>query len=364
MMNEAGPDEVRDHSHEQELRKVVDCVWRHLLSDDRDPARALFNIHQNIAIDKVCALNWRKPCIDLFLNHGQVLLSNAERLRMLTKNDSVFAVPEMSDEGLEALAGDWLALYFLGVPHVELWETVAFFAEGSGFPRGASLCKAVGDVYRRARKSWLQHADSKAFAEARVFVVDHNPLAIWGKDRQMRGASVEDLFNLLGAMYELLQLRLYVEAGGPILYLVPEESLRVAFRTDAGELDSQALFLWNLLAKGFPQRFADRQAVHIVRDENVQGMPECVVGPLHGVFRIRTTQPGSNGKGGYTPERAGNFMASRICTEFREKLGAARIDDNPTLQAVNDETPPGKIAQYLPGRRAPSMVSIPAGGSG
>jgi hypothetical protein len=323
--------EVSAIEHAEALRKLTLCVQKQVMA--RDSGKSLFNIHQEIANDADIGTAIRTRYIDVFLAHGYALLGKVEGGRLAVDDSSVFAVPEVDDSVLEAITADWLALYFLGVPCADLWESVTFFAEGSGFPRGASLCKAVGDVYRRARKTWLRTAPRPESPNTLVYVLDHNPVRMWKKDAPEKMAEPGNVIHYLGAMYEFLQLRLYLKAGGPMRFYVPHASLQRALGATSEALNEQIGFMWFLLTLTFPKQFMDRQLVHIVCDENVSVMSGCVVSPIQGIFRVRENLHGKLQASTPAPERAGNYLASRICEEFRKSMMKVNIDNAPTLQS-------------------------------
>ena len=309
---------------------------------------SLFDIHQQIAL--AIGNKYRCKYIDLFLSDGRALLQKVSSSRATVADSSIFSVAETEDEVLERFTANWLALYFLGTPFVDLWEAVAFFSEGSGFPRGASLCKAVGDVYRLARKSHLQRPFGNASCEKRLYVLDHNPLTMHKQNRESskgeRDKELQEIICELGATYELLQLRLYLESGGPIRFYVPDTSLQRVLSADEGERRAQTRFMWMQLKLAFPKRFEGEQKVHVVHDENLSYMPGCVISPIQGIFRTRENVPGRPHGMNSNPGRAGNYMASRITEEFRNKMEQVNTDNEPTLQSLDYQAFHEKCGQY------------------
>jgi hypothetical protein len=297
----------------------------------------------------------RGPLISQFAQEAERLVGDAEKLRSTVTGTSVYSSPEAPDELLEYLTGTWLALYFLACPSIHPWEAVAFFAEGSGFPRGASLCKAVGDVYRGARKTYLRdRAREDATALKPVYVLDHNPLTLKQiMDLLARSQNCADktaVFRLkiafLGMMYERLQLALYLHAGGPIYFYVPRSSLRKALMAkpkdlpqdevdERKELTSKADFMHEQLLHCFPTQYIETQFVLIVEDEALSYMPGCVLGPTEGIFRTRNVRGDFSLVG-----RAGNYLPTRVFSEFANKLQKLRPEKQAqqSLQTLNSGT--------------------------
>ncbi|MFL9922346.1 hypothetical protein PQR75_45300 [Paraburkholderia fungorum] len=238
-------------------------VGKTLFSDLGDAG--LFTFHHRLYSEMDLEFGYqRKSFIDLFLKCGGQFLKEAQRFRLVTEAHSIYATPEAPGSLMNNLAGNWLALYFMGIPFVHLWEPVMFFSEGSGFPRGASLCKVVGDIYRDSRIAYVRDPSKGS----RVLVLDHNPLAFPSLERSLQTllkngqhtseTLLETANAYLGALYELLQMRLYLHAGAPIKFMVPQASLLQAFKSRVEKLpekerlekhEEDIAYLWRWLCQ-------------------------------------------------------------------------------------------------------------------
>lgn len=321
---------------------IADNVWN--LMNGNDAGFCIFNFHAHFCdINKIRS---RRPAlIRSFLDHASNATRSISAQRPTLPSGSIFATPELGDDEIDALAGDWLALYFLGIAFPQIWEPVSFFAEGSGFPRGPSLCKAVGDIYRQARLGYVRQPD----LNHHVYVLDHNPLAIGAlgaRYQQKRNRATAIAF--LGMLYELLQLRLYLHSGGPLTFCVPGASLERALASElrrnsvntATALDAEkvthtaASFLWQQLQKAYPPSRRSRQKVCIgsKADTELSLMPGCVMASTQGIFRTRVadlvmTKQTQNERSetqraleASNIGRAGNYLPSRMLKTFRHKL--------------------------------------------
>jgi hypothetical protein len=330
------PDLIKPSGHyKTAFRILTSCVRQKIIYPEE--GKSLFVLHDAILKDGPLE-RIRKHLIRVFTADADNLLQpHTDEARLEPS-------PADLDKLMERLTGSWLAMYFLGCPLMQAWEAVAFLAEGSGFPRGASLCKAVGDVYRKARKSYLAALnDAHATGEQRaVYVLGHNPLAL-GKmidnmklrenptaprpKKKEKDPFVTDLI-CLGMLYERLQLALYLHAGGPMRFYVPRSSLEQAFidyESDAGrprdeQLEWNVAFLWKELEHCFSPRFAHKQFVRIVDHPDLNYMPECILTPTQGIYRTRGVAPKEN------PGLAGNYLPTRVRTQFEEKMEAVGAD--------------------------------------
>lgn len=318
--------------YQRSFRALTACVRGRIMQRADDPS--IFNLHDTIIKHGEFRLE-RKKLIGLFVRDAEDLLNGIAKNRAVVEESSIFSTPEASDELLERLTGDWLALYFLGFPFVHLWEAVAFFAEGSGFPRGATLCTAVGGVYRSARKSYVAGSHGGLLDEEiqPVYVLDHNPMVMrkimdtMEKSDASAGnggkpLSLSIYIAFLGMLYERLQLALYLHSGGPMRFCVPAGSLKRTLQGRASssaaeaeqELDLNIAFMWAELKHCFRDEFSQKQSIRIVDDEELNYLPGCVLRPTQGIFRTREN-PKKLSLG-----RAGNYLATRVRKEFLEKL--------------------------------------------
>ncbi len=226
------------------------------------------------------------------------ILSGCDKLLADASRNSLDGASFEVEDRMENLAGAWLGLYFLGMPFIHPWEPVAHHAERNGYYRGAGICKATGDVYRDARKSLRNERPRGSAEKEAVLVLDHNPLAI-----RHLVASPEPaprvFIAALGACYELLQLRLYVRAGGPIRHLVFDTTVAHRLAQDGGGMSrredkpAQAAVdaLWAMAAQcyeigGPARRQLDQDRLTVIKPQSdIARMPACVLSPSKGVFR-------------------------------------------------------------------------------
>ncbi|WP_233886343.1 hypothetical protein [Paraburkholderia flagellata] len=300
----------------QELTTEVDKILR-VGEEQGSP----FDIHKAIALSG-CVDKRHIAIIDDLLRIAAQLTKHADGQRKLPHGrDSLMDTQEGSDELLDLLTGTWLCLYFLGMPFVQIWEYVLFFADDSGFTKGASLCKAAGDVYRAARISRCENVASMRNDTDVLYVLDHNPLAVDHLIRKTKHRLL-DWCATLGALYELLQLRLYLEVGGPLVFRVPQLSLARALKHYVIKYREEEVYvagnLWRLLKRTFPDRHKAVQSALVIAEEDLSYMPGCVIGTKRGVYRTRveTHEPAIQSGSG----RAGNFVPSRLLATYRDRI--------------------------------------------
>jgi hypothetical protein len=242
-----------------------------------------------------------------------------------SQSDYSDAMSPESDQLIEALTLAWLVLFFLGIPFIHPWEVVLRLIERTGFPRGSSICKACGDLYRQARKG-LALKSSTASASP-VYFLDHNPLAL---DR-LRAVKKEKGFKhksaILGACYELLQLRLYVLEHGAIKHFVFEDYLQMRLLNPATR-PAMIESLWRMiqLVYGGNSTNHSTAAVRVIEsDDDVQHMPGCVLSGQNGVFRTRSRHSDLKNEN-ILIAPSGNYIGTRQVVQYRNRLDDRRDD--------------------------------------
>ena len=243
---------------------------------------------------------------------SSMLLTNAAPLLAKANSLPLDANPEQLEPLLKYLSGVWLGLYFLGIPFIHPWEPVARHAERNGYQRGPAIFKAAGDVYREARRRSAGSPASRTAEqptttvappkgpaaaaereEPEMLLLDPNPIAI--RDRAFQDDRSPDfVLAAIGACYELLQLRLYLQAGGSIRHFVFRSTLQETFQKGADPRTGKdpADELWALAQRSYGLRDGGdnkkQQIVVIDPDETIKRMPPSVVlSTRQGIFRSR-----------------------------------------------------------------------------
>lgn len=227
----------------------------------------------------------------------RVLLRCARRLIETDRSDEPVKNPRTL---MRDLTGTWLGLYFLGTPFPHPWEPVARYAERHGYDRDGGIFKAAGDVYRSARRA-LPSGLATAAAKP-LMLLDLGPLAYrqFVKDAKGRDADLSATVRALGACYEMLQLRLYIRAGGPIKHFILEDTLRSLVDKNADHtqkmIDLATRAYGSLPAKSSGQTITIAEQSQDVY-KSLMRMPGCVLAPNEGVYRSRlTANGGANGQ--------------------------------------------------------------------
>ena len=257
------------------------------------------------------------------------------------------AVPPTEDTLIELLTGAWLGLYFLSTPFVHPWERALRIAQGSGgLPGGACLSKAIGDLYRHSRLSGIRNfgrfsamAEDKTADAAGILVLDIDPLSMSRRLYRPIVDNTDDIRPLsdvligISTCYELLQLRLYVEEGLPIKYILPFVAIGAPTTPAAPRGDRRNM--WFALASVFPNEGAD---VHwrfnprklgsvvaqevLVIDHEMTTVPQCVLGHQIGVQGLRL-DPMPKASAHRAP-LAGNYLAKNLLEMYRRQLQSAK----------------------------------------
>lgn len=369
------PPPVASSEYQDAFKQLTILVRKKVMTPEK--GYSIFNLHHSLLLSSELR-SAREDMAKLFVQDAEILLRHAEAGRALFGSGSLFSSAEAGDRLLERLTGTWLAMYFLGCPNIQPWEAVAFFAEGSGFPLGASLCKAAGDVYRGARKAWIPplHKEPNPSSDQTLYVLDHNPLAIQrmmneidmrtsdGEQADGPTLSFSTYIAALGMLYERLQLALYLHSGAPMHFYVHRESLRSAMRHYADKTVGPPLpwnwpeeIMWREIESCFPEKFAADQLVHIADDDTLSYMPGCVLAPHEGMYRSREAHVKEK------HAQPGNYLPTRLHAEFRNNLKKATPTERErvALQCNHDMfVAECKRVTYLSTRPAESPPASPA----
>lgn len=263
----------------------------------------------------------------------RLLLRCARRLIETDRSDESVRNPRKL---MRDLTGVWLGLYFLGTPFPHPWEPVARYAERHGYDRDGGIFKAAGDVYRSARRA-LQPSGGGRVARPPLMVLDLGPLAYRQVVRLAEGGSagssamdLSAIVRALGACYEMLQLRLYVRAGGPIEHVILEETLRALVGKSVGNIQDMVALAMHVYGS-LPAKSADQGIVIVKPDqvayESLAKMPSCVLAPGEGVYRSRLTANGG---------ASGNRVTDDQLFLYRQTLGQA-VDPQAGGHRLHDE---------------------------
>ena len=267
------------------------------------------------------------------------------------------AVPPTEGTLIELLTGVWLGLYFLSTPFVHPWEKALRIAEGSGgFPGGACLSKAIGDLYRLSRQAGIRDfgrfkdmaTAPKCIACAGVLVLDLYPLSLnerlFKPGSENASRTLADVLIAISTCYELLQLRLYVEEGLPITYILPFKAIGEATDPKAPEAaEGRRVKMWLALASVFPndrsgvawtfrqEKRGDSviQRVLIVESE-MKSVPQCVLGHQIGVQGVRL-DPGSQEDSQNRGTIAGTYVARNLLESYRKELSSVQGEEVLTM---------------------------------
>ncbi|KRC03837.1 hypothetical protein ASE11_24765 [Hydrogenophaga sp. Root209] len=237
------------------------------------------------------------------------------------------------------LTGTWLGLYFLGTPFPHPWEPVARHAERNGYDRDGGIFKAAGDVYRSARRALPSRANRGDTMP--LTLLDLGPLAYrqFVKPAEGRGddLSAMDLsatVRALGACYEMLQLRLYIRAGGPIEHVILEDTLRALVHKDANnvlELVDLARHAYGSL----PAKSSCQTITIALRSQVAYGqlkqMPGCVLAPHEGVYRSRVKANGGP-NGNRLPEDQRNLYRDALLEAAAPTTGGHKFGNEVELR--------------------------------
>lgn len=238
------------------------------------------------------------------------------------------------------LTGTWLGLYFLGTPFPHPWEPVARHAERHGYDRDGGIFKAAGDIYRSARRA-LPSEGGRVTAMP-LMLLDLGPLAYQQlvKPAESRGADLSAMnlsatVSALGACYEMLQLRLYIRAGGPIDHVILEDTLRALVAKNANNIQEMVDLATHAYGS-FPTKSSGQTITIAQRSQaaykRLTKMPGCVLGPSEGVYRSRlTTDGGANGNRVTDAQRS--LYRDTLCEAVAPERGGHRLADEADLRA-------------------------------
>lgn len=254
---------------------------------------------------------------DAYLDTG---LQTQNREEALTRFDEFL---------MEQLTAVWLVLYFLSTPMGHPWERAQRIAEEQGgYPAGACMTKMIGDVYRRLRQerpySSAEKAQQTAPPEHDLIVLSNFP-SLLIKDLIMRDEeqkTTPPAVHVLGRCYALFQLRLYLDQGGTMLYIVKLSALHDALKKCAGmsELSpmkiSRRIYKW--LQTLLPQPQAKQDIILYHGDDDLRLLP-CALGLKSGVCSLESGTHGTR--------FVGNKVNKKLLTSLRDRLVSDVLDD-------------------------------------
>ncbi|CAM5798336.1 hypothetical protein [Rhizobacter fulvus] len=277
----------------------------------------------------------------------RLLLRRARRLVEIDRSD----VPVTDQRTLmRDLTGTWLGLYFLGTPFPHPWEPVARYAERHGYDRDGGVFKAAGDVYRSARRALPSH--SRTSRAQPLMLLDLGPLAYrqFVKLAEGQDADLSTTIRALGACYEMLQLRLYIRAGGPIEHVILEGTLR-ALIDKSTENAKEMINLATDTYGSLPAKSLGQTITIALQSQDVYKpltrMPGCVLASSEGVYRSRLTADGGPN---------GNRLTDAQLTLYRQTLskavgptaGGHRVNDEGDLRAFLMKTQDRRVSALSP----------------
>lgn len=222
---------------------------------------------------------------------------------------------QLGDESqiVDMLSAAWLGLYFLGITFNDPWERASCIADSiGGFPSGACINKAVGDIYRNARYENSRRADGEKDA---VVVLTRRPF-LFIPLRKLPEPSQRPVYTRLGRCYASLQLRLYLAAPLPIRYLIPQMALREHLRAYGTAEVAQ----WIHMMLGAIR--SDQRIEVVTAPRTTGGIPTCVLGWNEGVY---TLEPGTED----TAEDAliaGSRLSAALASSYRQKISSTPND--------------------------------------
>lgn len=239
----------------------------------------------------------------------------------------------------DLLASTWLGLYFLGSPFNEPWERAQRLIEyGGGYPHGACINKAMGDVYRWARRTLPRDYGrgpyrrvvstvegdvpcplSALFGHLGLIVLMRRPkplapLADWESTRSITNPA----FATLGRVYALLQLRLYIAEGLPITYIIPAYLIVDSLSSDSGAASAAEWI--EVIVSGAPRE--DQHLVIAEQTNVIDGVPTCVLAHNRGVYTLDGLPENADMRAGIY--FAGNRIDSSLTSSYRARLSGVQ----------------------------------------
>ena len=279
---------------------------------------------------------------------SEVLLGGAAKNHLMPS--AALASEQLTEVHADLLAATWLGLYFLGLPFNAPWERALRLVEGGGgLPHGAMINKALGDVYRWARRALPRDFGKEAldklappptnpptlapsFHPLGVFVLTRRPFALVPMAEWPRARCItQPCFAALGRSYALLQLRLYVAEGLPIAYVIPIDLLRDLLASPGAAAKAAA---WMCSIVG-PQSVAHQHVLVSDNPKKTVGLPTCVLAHNRGVYTLEGNDESMPGAASVRrpddeaslPDHglafAGNRVGSALAKAYRERLSRA-----------------------------------------
>jgi hypothetical protein len=178
-----------------------------------------------------------------------------------------------------------------------------------------------------------------------VYTLEHNPFSFLTDEDQEGEPKGEsdpktDPVTKLGICYEYLQFRVYVESSYGLELCIPETSLRARLKRE----DCTPEKVWALMSDSFGEVDSSLQRVVVVNDQrDLHTLPSCVLWGNEGVYRTRKQDDDQRegarkraGDGTETFGRPGNYLATRLVRNYRDKLKFA-IPEGYSVKAIGKQ---------------------------
>lgn len=314
-----------------------------------DPARLAIAVKKELGLDHT-----QRSAIELESHIREFLALSARMIgvrsvRDLLEIDGIetlvqidrSTIAERLDEAVaDVLTGAWFALYFLGCPFSPPWERAVQIAEpAGGFPRGACVSKALGDVYRDSRRIYLsdymvevedrctrqqsyspspnqQDGNSVYVEPPGIVVYTRRPLTVFTPEAYAESVCIPEL-NQLGKLYVQTQVKLYIRAELPITVILSATSVKELLQR--GEVISKRILQTVCEILGHRSRMG--QYLQIAEDQEATlGIPTVILGHNRGFYTL--SESDSN-----RPDApfSGSRFGSEVEVAYRRRLGELRV---------------------------------------
>ena len=282
--------------------------------------------------------SWELPSsADRLLWASEELVKAESRdLKELAENLS--GVPDHNEALLhvDLLTGIWLGMFFLGIPFNDPWDQARqIIDELGGYPARACFNKAIGDVYRLARRvfeeqgAYDQSVRNKELVVLTSFAIEIVPLGVF----ELKSMTIPAT-NILGRLYAWLQLQTCIVRKVPVRYYVRKETWEKVRRhvtatpgvpaaeqpTNAFDANHSGLILGENL--------------HILDPSTIEGTPDCYLGHRGGLYSLGPVSD---------PQLEGNRISRALSDSYRKRLRQAeeksRVTADPNQQRVGNGEP-------------------------